>query len=85
MAVGGKGAGGTEVGDIARGAAAQEKERGGFWMSELGGVCEGGRALAGLEGGKDVQSSGRKFKVQPSIWAQAQTKWSVKHGEETTA
>lgn len=38
MAVGGKGAGETEVRDNARGAAAQEKERGGFWMSELGSV-----------------------------------------------
>lgn len=40
--------------------------------------------MAVFEGRKDVQSSGRKFKVQPSIWAKVQSKWSMKHGKEMT-
>lgn len=49
-----------------------------------GNICEGGRILAVFEGGKDVQSSGKRFKVQPSIWARVQTKWSMSYGKEMT-
>lgn len=69
-----KGAGETGVRDNATGTGAQEKEGGRFWMTELGSVCEGGRILALFKGGKDVQSSGRKLKVQPSTWAKVQAK-----------